>query len=593
MNENENKKDISDDEKNAELHEIMYGAAYDEYREELGEDEGEGELELTTFSLGEQEQSEALPKQTMVKKQTKLIILFSSLFVVILALFLVLGPVGFDVFGFKTESDAPTIPFVDGEIPLSSSGKRLLIEHIERDNIQSIQVHNSYGDYTAYYNKLNSEFCFLGAEDALYNETLFSSLVVSSGYVLMQDRLSHEERSSDYSEYGLGQNDDRAYYIITKRDGVSYKLYIGKPTLDGSGYYVMVDGRDEIYIVSSSINTTLLADMKTLLTPLITFPIEGNDFYTQISRFYISRNSEPYIGISYVGETEDKEYTGVTIPFTVFYPKYFAASTTQVQALYASAVNLTGDEILEVGIYVEDGVDEDGNKKYKLRDGIGDKYFLNEPAYDMLYYYTENDYISFVTFSPKQTDEDGEEFYYASSQVYDTIVRISADKVKFLEWNLVDYIERTIFNYQIDYVKSIDIVGKDTNFLFELTGTGNALQVTEQYSGKILKSYPKGESLDAPDNVYNFRQFYKTSLTVYTEDVADDVTEKALLLTVTVTLRNGKEMKYEFYSYSDLRCYYTINGEGEFFVKRSIVTKMVNDAQKVVDGIAVDSEAEI
>ncbi len=614
MNDNENEKDVlpsddgndrndGSDEKNAELNEILYGSEYSEYLDALGsEDENDdGALpEMSTFSLPSDDENDKNGEKkkkpaTVLKKQTKLIIVFSVIFVVLLALTLVLGPTGYDVFGLKTEEETPSIPFVDGEVSLSASGKRLLFEHIERENLQSVEVHNSHGTYTAYYNNINGDFCFLGAEDALYDETLFSSLVVSSGYVVMQDRLGHEERNPDYSEYGLAETDERAYYIITTRDGRSYKLYIGKSTLDGSGYYAMVDGRDEIYVIGSSIESTLLADVKTLLTPIITFPIEGNDYLTEIKKFYISRNSEAYIGISYVGETDDKESAGITIPFTIFYPKYFTASTTQVQTLFSSAVNLTGDEILEVGIYEEDGVDENGDKKYKLRDGLAEKYFLDEPAYDMLYYYTDNNYISFVTFSPKQRDEDGNEFYYATSQIYDTIVKISADKVKFLEWELVDYLERSIFNYHIDYVKSIEITGKDKNFLFTLTGTGEALEVTEKHSGKILRSYPKGENLDAGDNVYNFRQFYKTSLSVYTEDSVDESTigEKALLLTVTVTLRNGKSSEYKFYSYSDLRCYYTINGEGEFFVKRSAVTKMVRDAQKVVDGIAVDSEAEV
>lgn len=602
MNDSEKDTLPSDDGENAELNEILYGSEYSEYRDALGEDEDELP-EMSTFSSVDGESDEDEDKggkkkkkpATVLKKQTKLIIVFSTVFVILLALTLILGPTGYDVFGLKTEEEAPSIPVVDGEVLLSASGKRLLFEHIERENLQSVEVHNAHGTYTAYYNNLNGDFCFLGAEDALYDETLFSSLVVSSGYVIMQDRLSHEERNSDYSEYGLAESDDRAYYIITTRDGKSYKLYIGKSTLDGSGYYVMVDGRDEIYVIGSSIESTLLADMKTLLTPMITFPIEGNDYLTEIKKFYISRNSEAYIGISYVGETEDKESAGVTIPFTIFYPKYFAASTSQVQALFTAAVNLTGDEILEVGIYEEDGVDENGDKNYKLRDGLAEQYCLTEPAYDMLYYYTDNNYISFVTFSPKQCDEDGNEFYYATSQIYDTIVKISADKVKFLEWELVDYLERSIFNYHIDYVKSIEITGKDKNFLFSLTGTGESLEVTEKYSGKILRSYPKGESLDAPDNVYNFRQFYKTSLSVYAEDSVDEneIGEKALLLTVTVTLRNGKSSEYKFYSYSDLRCYYTINGEGEFFAKRSVVTKMVRDAQKVVDGIAVDSESEV
>ncbi len=574
---------------NSELHEILYGSEYDSFREELGEDDSAPEEKLSTFATVHE--TVGTSKSTDITKKLRLTVILSCVFVAIIALVLILGPIGFDVFGFKQSEESP-LELVEGEVATGSKSF-LMFEHLERENIQRIEVHNEHGTYTVYYNNEYGQFCFEGAEDVAYDETLFSSLIVSSGYTVVSDRLSEEERNSDYSEYGLGENDDPAYYIISTRDdGRSYKVYIGDETLDGSGYYAMVDGRDQIYVMGSSVKNTLLAEMTDLLTPLLTLPIEGNDYYTKIGEYYIAHNSEPFIKISYVGETEDKEAIGVTIPFIVEYPKYFPGSTSQIQSLLTSSVNLTGDEILEIGVYIEDGKDENGETNYKLDPEIAEKYGLAEPAFDMFYTYSDYEIDTLVSFSEKQTDEDGNEFYYALSPAYDIVVKISADKLEFLEWDVVDFIERAIFNYHIDYVKTIELHAQDKDFCFNLTGTGDKLNITETYSNRILKPNPAGSNEEVLDDVYNFRQFYKTSLTIVSEDFTETPVEKVQVAEMTVTLRAGQVMTYKFYSYSDRRCYYTVNDEGEFYISRSMVRKLISDAQKVVDGVAVDSESE-
>ncbi len=584
--------DVNNTPDNTELDEILYGADYADYREDMTveeTDEKKDDDRLSTFAVTEEIKKK--PKSTVISKQTKLIILLSSIFAVILILFFVLGPTGFDVFGFNEQSQE-YLELIEGEVALGPT-RHLVFEHLERDEIQQIEVHNQHGTYTAYYNNEVGDFCFLGAEDAIYDDTLFSSLVVNAGYTIMQDRLSHEERSADYSEYGLGEDDDPAYYIISSRDGKSkYKMYIGNATLDNSGYYAMLDGRDEIYVLSANLSTTLLADVKTLFTALLTYPISDNEYYTKITDFYISRDSEAFVKFSYVGQTDDKDKTGVTIPYVLTYPKDFPGSTTQIQALLASAVNLTGDEILELEAYNEIGKDEEGEPIYELKPEYAEKYGLDEPAYDMFYYYTENKLLSFVTFSEKQTDEDGNEFYSALSQTYNTIVKINAEKGAFLEWEIVDYIERAIFNYHIDYVSRIEMTTEGMSFDFNLTGSGDKLNVTEKHSNRILKPNPEGMSEEILDDIYNFRQFYKTSLTIVSEDFTETPVEKAQVAEMTVTLRSGDTTVYTFYSYSDRRCYYTVNGEGEFYIARSMVKKLFNDAQKVIDKIPVDSEAE-
>ena len=51
-------------------------------------------------------------------------------------------------------------------------------------------------------------------------------------------------------------------------------------------------------------------------------------------------------------------------------------------------------------------------------------------------------------------------------------------------------------------------------------------------------------------------------------------------------------MEYKFYSYSSRRCYVTINGEGEFYVNKKDVYKMLTDANRAAYGHTVDRNME-
>ena len=63
-----------------------------------------------------------------------------------------------------------------------------------------------------------------------------------------------------------------------------------------------------------------------------------------------------------------------------------------------------------------------------------------------------------------------------------------------------------------------------------------------------------------------------------------------LLLTMTVTTKAGNTRTYRFYPYSDRRVYYTVNGEGEFYVNRTMIDKVISDVRRVQSGETVDSE---
>lgn len=527
-----------------------------------------------------------------------MIIILSIVFVILIAAYLILGPTGFDVFGFKETEETPIV-YTTGEVKGSGKNNWLIYEHVERSNIQSIEVHNKHGVYTLYYSPADDNFYFLGAETLSYDDELLSYLVVSAGYTIFSDRLTKEERSADLSEYGLAPEDDPAYFILTTREGTQHKLYIGDPTLEEDQYYVMYEGRDIVYVLESSIETTLLGDVKDILNPILTFPIPtgSSNYYTNIHEMYITLDkTEPYIFIEYTkDDTSTQDTFGVTIPYMLRYPDDLPASTEQVTALFQYIINMKADELLEYDIcYTKEEFDPETGEMYtdeEVKPEILLKYGITDAEKALIYTY--NEYPSIVYFSAMQTDEDGNSFYYAWSPVVGILTRISSTSVPFLEWEKVDFMEKALFNAHIDKVGTIELIDKTASaqhFVFELTGKGDDLYIEETVTGTFLK--PTNMTQGGKTDVYNFRQFYKSALYMEAGDMIDEPQSKSLIAQVTLTTRNDYEMVYEFYAYSDQRCYYTINGEGMFYVKRAAVQKLFADAQRLLDGIDVNAESE-
>ena len=598
----------------SELHSILYGGEYSGYEDDLGAEEEHvtAAKKLKTFAeTDDEKQAESKKPKTMTQKRITLISVIAGAVIAVIVLISIFAS---DIFAGST-TQKPLVLY-EGEVA-DGTKRALIYEHIERDRIQKIEVKNEYGTYTAYYNNEAERFDFEGFEGAFYDEELFAQLVVSSGYPLISDRLFPEKPDDpEYmeeflKEYGLYPDDDPSYFIITTRkddngEQTSYKLYIGKPTLTDNYYYCMLEGRSIVYVLEQSIKTTLLSDVKTLITPLLVYPISDNSYLTDVSEIQVVKNGEWLIKIH--GQTEEEKAEGeddfgVTIPYIVYYPFDYDASASRITTVLGQIINMTGSELLEYGVYDtvelynEDGtrkLDEDGNPDYDyvLKEGLDEKYGLGHPTLAIYYRYQDMDMI--VSLSEKQYDENGSAFYYALSELYNIIAKIDASNLTFLDWSLMDYIDKPIFSAHIDKVAEIELTAGDKAFRFTLTGIDDSLVCVEnKYTTRTVF---KGENTTdtSNDGIRNFRMLYQTILSIDREDFADEPSEdeRALLCEMKVTFRNGDVKDYKFYSYSERRCFMTINDRGEFYVLRSMIKKLANDAVKLMNHEKIDPNAE-
>jgi hypothetical protein len=118
-----------------------------------------------------------------------------------------------------------------------------------------------------------------------------------------------------------------------------------------------------------------------------------------------------------------------------------------------------------------------------------------------------------------------------------------------------------------DMVKVVDDKGNETRYL-RYSGTS---PVSSFYSSLLWASYEG--FCDIPDEQ---KEAFKNS---------DDSTCQMKL---TLDTKVGAQYIFRTYQYSERRAYITANGEGDFFVMRSFIDKIINTSKVVFEGTNVD-----
>lgn len=502
-------------------------------------------------------------RESAAKKQVKSIVLLAVIAAAALCLYLfVVVP----IVNYVEEVTKEPVELLEGEV-LGTNDRILLFDHYERKNIQSIDVVNEYGEYGFYYSAEDEAFYVKDHEYATFDKELFSSLVVSVGYPLSIERVVTD--CEDLSEYGLADDQNPAYYTVTTRpdaDGVSesHTVYVGDLVPTGGGYYVRHADRNAVYILDTELSKTVLAPIEDLITPMLTLPMSQNDYF-MIENFIVANSEEPIIAITFLDE-EEKEAAAMTSAYKMLYPSNYTVNSTSYSEVLQVLMDFTGLRTVALAP-TEEEIEE---------------YGLSEPAFSISYTYQGIEQT--VVFSEK--NEDGN--YYAGSLLFNIIAELDGSTMKWLEWELIDWVDPPIFMMNINNVTTITLESDTAVRTFDLVGDGQELVVTER------------ETAFKPV-VQNFRQFYKTLLSINLQGyVTGDMTEEDAAkladtdtpyLTLTIETRAGQITEYKFYPYSTRRAYYTVNGSGEFYVLRDMVTKVISDGEKVMTDTEIDSAA--
>ncbi|MBQ4602221.1 MAG: DUF4340 domain-containing protein [Clostridia bacterium] len=488
----------------------------------------------------------------MLKKQ-KLTIIISAILIVALAVvyFTVVAP----MLKETEEKDIPEL--LSGETYSEAYSKIMVFPKLEQADIKEIKIHNEHGDY-GFYQDNKGEFYLTDYEGTTFGKDKFTSLAATVRLPMAIDRVTEEP--TDLSKYGLDPKDDPAYYIVTDKNDVSYKMFIGDPLPTSGGYYAMLEGRNVVYALDTTSKYVLMSK-ESYITPLLSMPTKSDDYY-KIENFTLGKDGETFIAIDFMDEQE-RIKTASTTYYKMLVPGDYVPSSSNYDHIIKKFNALEGTEVLAFG-NVKDAMTPEELKEFRL----------DEPKYELYYRYSGVD--NYILISDK--NEDGS--YNAYSVMFNIVAKVDAETFDFLEWEFIDFVDKPMFQKNINDIDTVEIIGNGVHETFTIKGKDTELIVTPKSTLTALTA----------NQLASFKRIYVKLLSLSLEDYTESESKDEWVMTFKITTRGGLEYEYSFYSYSTRRCYYTVNGEGEFYVLRDRVEKILSDTALLMSGGEVTSD---
>ncbi len=466
----------------------------------------------------------------------------------VLAYFFVIKP----LVEYTEQLPEEKIELLEGE-QLGPQNRIFIMEYLKNDNISSVDVHNEYGEWGVVYDTEAEQFYIKDHPSASYDKQMLQSLLSAAGYTLAIERIT--AKADNLGEYGLSELDNPAWYVICDKSGNSHKLYIGDIIPSNAGYYVRYDGRDAVYVLDYTIAETLLSPLESIIDPTLAFPVTSGSYHT-INNFAIKRGGELFLALEYVGENK-VQADGLSSVHRFLFPAEYVPGDSKYLDVFSKFQDFSGMSTLVYNPDMQDLVE----------------YGLDQPEYDLYFEYMG--IPNNIIFSKKNTSDN----YYAYSPVFDLITEVAGENASWLEWDLIEWIERPIFQMSISSIDTIELSGDGNEYRFKLTSDENGLaSVREEISGRNV------------ENLFNFKKFYQSILMTNLQDYAglDNQQKNALVqngeyMKLVITTVTGEVTELKFYPYETRRSYYTINGRGDFYILRDRMVKLLDDAAKVME----------
>ncbi len=454
---------------------------------------------------------------------------------------------------------------------------------VEFANVKSVYVKNPNDEYKV----VNHDGTLVldGSEHAPLNN--YKLMYLLSNACQTYYTYTAEATAEELAKYGLADGTHQAQFTVETLDGNSYTVYIGDETLANDGYYARVPEKEAVFVLGYDIEKDLLGTSEYLIDRNLVYPTDMQ-FYYLADDFVLQKNGEDFVKIGFVDANERSELAAMGIQRLEYPAGYFASDYYNSILTKFTLLDGEGNTNFMVSEVYSYKADEEILKQYGI-DAASPAYLMSfsSPIMDG----DGNPVAKFpnvVLFSEKQRDEGGAYYYNAYSLYNGVLGRVEAITVDFLEWEIEKWVSPYLFQINIMNVDRISFDSASGYYEFSLSGdTNEQLAVKETGSGY------------SPE-IKNFRNLWQTMLIV-THDGYFDLGDEALgtimgnennrLLTMKVVTRSGIEQTYEFWQYTDQRVYYTINGEGEFYLPITMVNKVIADVDRFMRGEIIDPEA--
>ncbi|BBF44111.1 hypothetical protein lbkm_2799 [Lachnospiraceae bacterium KM106-2] len=336
----------------------------------------------------------------------------------------------------------------------SSDSAEKTILKADTDKADSLSIKTANASIT--FVKSNKKWICKEESDRPLNQDTISSMVSTFSSIAATQTVV--DKAEDLTEYGLDQPELTATLKLS--DGTTEGILVGMASpSDSSSYYAKLEGKDAIYLVSSSVYTSLSQSLSSLTKVKSTPSLSDSN----VKSLEVTKGSSSVIKLSYHEDQSDSDYDK-TWTMDQPYGKEVAADTTNVSSFISNFTDLNYSE----------NVDYTG-KELK-------KYGLDQPKATVKIVYTKSKKEK--TFTLLVGNQSGD-YYYVQDSNSKYIYKLSSSTVEnMISVDPFEYLNKTMTSLEVGDVKSIAATVSDKN-------------ITVKSSKKIKSIFNKINALEA------------------------------------------------------------------------------------------------
>ncbi len=413
---------------------------------------------------------------------------------------------------------------------LMKNDRHFMVDPVEVADIDSIHIHNTEDDYTLLH-KSNGAWAFEKASGYEPDVEKLSVLRTNTRYLLAVEYVENADLDN-LEKYGINKNEPSVWFEV-KHDGGSYRVLVGDKTPDSLGYYACLDGRDALYILDTGLEQSVLLTLCDFIKPIVSDKLDSNQSVS-LERLSIYKGGDAFLRVDAV---KDKLTYGNNSSHRLTYPvSNHATSLANFNTFLDQMSEITCEKTVLFGEFITDEALAELGFITGADEHICDYTLTAEyPKQDICLHFVENgdDYL----------------IYSESKNIV-----VSAPKTTFpyLEWELISWVASEIYMLDIFDVASVEFTSPKAHAVFELSGE------TE------IEVKSNGLAISAED----FKATYQELMYLLITDWGTAPEDTAELMRLVITLESGEVLDYSFRAVSAVNSYYTLNGEGQFYVER-------------------------
>lgn len=123
------------------------------------------------------------------------------------------------------------------------------------------------------------------------------------------------QRGQDFSMFGI-EDDEDCYYTVQKKNGSNIKVIFGDKTPDGKGVYCTIQGKNEVYVISTQNASTVMAKPDDYF---VTSILNINNA-TEIEKFSLTKSGEKIMTVDALADLDSKSENALGGVWKLTYP---------------------------------------------------------------------------------------------------------------------------------------------------------------------------------------------------------------------------------------------------------------------------------